>query len=186
MGDEMILSVEARKEGKWTETDVLRTLSQDCLGMICMNSPLFGFLAGVHDRGRNQRFKPKGLPKDVSRSIKKLYKEYGSALFDTPSYLTLRELKSVDWENETVKLTGMIEKKRLDKLKEQIKQGKPDWALVYPYALAATSEDWVDFELQVPVKFQFADFYEHVVKKLSSLGYADDDVRIVFWFEEDR
>jgi hypothetical protein len=102
-----------------------------------------------------------------------------------PSYLTLRELKSVDWENETVKLKGAIEKKRLDKLQEQIRQGNPDWTLVYPYALASTLEGSVHFELQVPTKFQFAGFYEHVVKKLSDLGYPDDDVRIVFWFVED-
>jgi hypothetical protein len=178
---EMILFAEVKKGGKWAESDILRTVHHDT---IFMSSILFAFLAGVDDRCDNQRFKPKGLPENASHTVKEYYERLAS-ISAAPSYLTLRELKTVDWENETVKLKGMIEKKRLDKIHEQIRHGNPDWTLVYPYALASSDRDDVHFELQVPVKFQFADFYEHVVKKLSNLGYSYEDARIVFWFRED-
>ena len=177
----MILFAEVKKEGKWAESDVLRTVDHDT---IFMNAILFAFLAGVDDIGHNERFKPKGIPEDASDAAKEYYGRL-AGISVAPSYLTLRELKTVDWENETVTLKGLMDKKRLGKLQEQIRQGNPDWTLVYPYALASSDPDDVHFELQVPTKFQFADFYEHVVKKLSNLGYPDDDARIVFWFRED-
>ncbi len=63
---EMILFAEVRKDEKWTESDALRNVDHDT---IFMNSILFPFLAGVDDIGDNERFKPKGIPEDLSKEV---------------------------------------------------------------------------------------------------------------------
>jgi hypothetical protein len=62
---------------------------------------------------------PKGLPKDASREIKKLSKEYG-ADGHSHSYFTLDEIFAYDWQQRTVN-EGFVS---LSEYKEWVKNGK--------------------------------------------------------------
>ena len=62
------------------------------------NYQLFGVLAGVRYAPTEQypMIEPRGIPDDVSKPVADSYGEWGSDAH-TPSYLTLSELKQIDW-----------------------------------------------------------------------------------------
>jgi hypothetical protein len=62
------------------------------------NYQLFGVLAGVRHQPNDQYpfIEPRGIPDDVSKPIQDSYEEWDIDAH-TPSYLTLSELKQIDW-----------------------------------------------------------------------------------------
>jgi len=62
------------------------------------NYQLFGVLAGVRHRPNDDYpfIEPRGIPDDVTKAVLDCYDEWGVDAH-TPSYLTLSELKEIDW-----------------------------------------------------------------------------------------
>lgn len=191
MGCDIHLYVEKKKNGKWVSA---QGLVKDEDGNLDVPYPdilfddrnyeLFAFLAGVRDYWGNQYFKPKGFPKNASEEIKKIYKRWGLDAH-TPSYLTLKELKSVNWEDKMIKESGKMDKKQWKKLKKSIDSGKPNWDLLYPHCLETNIKSHVPFEVSIPIKVYLKRFYDIVVERLYTYDWKckEDEIRIVFWFD---
>jgi hypothetical protein len=75
------------------------------------NYQLFGVLAGVRQCS-DQKFERKGFPEDASPIVRGIYEQWGGDAH-TPSYLTLKELKSIDWEKECVPESYWVTERQL-------------------------------------------------------------------------
>lgn len=145
---------------------------------------LFGVLAGVR-REDLQVFNRKGLPVDCSRLLKDQYKDWGEDAHSV-SYLTLAELKTYFNAKNEVTFKGMIEIKQYKEFLKTKKSNKPNYDLLYPYCRWTTCEGYTSFEEKVPISFSFKNFYDEVISKMEKLKYSsdsDEDIRIVFWFD---
>ena len=147
------------------------------------NYNLFGFLAGVRNQ-ENQYFKPKGFPKNASKEIKKIFKSWGRDAH-TPSYLTLAELKEIDWKDRMIKVSGLKQKDEIKKLKKSLKTKNPNYDLIYPYCQWTNQKNYESFEVSIPISYYFKDFYERVVDKIQYYDWdcKKEEIRIVFWFD---
>ena len=147
---------------------------------------LFGFLAGVRDYGNNQRFPMKGIPHDVSREILKAFNIWGLDAHSA-SFLTLSELKSIDWDNDIISYSGIMAQKELLKLTESLQTESPRWELLNDLAdwMGPRMKSPTEFTIEVPIRVLFRSFYEKVVMGLDQLkgNLSDDQIRIVFWFD---
>lgn len=149
------------------------------------NYDLFAFLAGV--RGDGQHFARKGFPEDASQQVKEECWEYGSD-GHSHSYLTLRELQTVNWDDETFMMDqeGIMPNEQWPKFEETVKAGKPDYNLLYPHWAAGGDPETSSYhEWQIPRKILLQDFNDKVMKFLPSLciDCTPDEIRIVFWFD---
>ena len=144
---------------------------------------LFGFLAGVRD-STNQHFEPRGFPEDASKEVSTVYNGYGSDAH-TPSYLTLEELKSVDWDHEMIIIERLFLKRQLEEFKKSIDVGKPNYDAITTWcSWTSDTENWEYAEIEVPIKYQFMNFYRFM-NQLHNYDWSckDDEIRIVFWFD---
>jgi len=152
---------------------------------IGQNYNLYGLLAGVRDKWDNQFFEAKGFPQDASDDISAYYEYYEEDVY-SPSYLTLKELRSLDWDRHRMMVGGMMKRAQWERLKRTLDEKRPDWNLLYPYSAWSNekTKDVVKFKLRAPVKVICNDFYPHVIQRLDELkgDCADDEIRIVFWF----
>jgi hypothetical protein len=113
MGCDIHLFVEKKKWGKWVSCDEWR--EDDCCDdkVMRLHRPIyrerdyttFAMLAGVRSwLTIDQKFPTKGFPKDASKEVRKLYNVYGGngehSDAHSASYLTLTELKAIDWTKE--------------------------------------------------------------------------------------
>lgn len=174
---------------KWEPAQGFVTIDDDCVDVpyhdrfTDRDYLLFGFLAGVRDP-ENQYFKAKGFPSDACKEVKTVYDGYGSDAH-TPSYLTLKELRNVDWDNIKIKISRMFLKEQLEKFRESEKNNKPDYNIIRTWCTwASDNENWVKAEIEVPIRHQFSHFY-YFMNDLHSYDYRckDDQIRIVFWFD---
>lgn len=155
------------------------------------NYILFGILTNgkVRENGYGF-FEPKGFPVDASEFVRKEFEEYG---FDahTPSYLNFQEIEDFLVKNEIkVKVSGMIEKDRLVKIKKLLK--KKDYTqneldkLLYPYYGMTTMENCASFEIEVPIKFEIDSFLRYIdnaEKYQWGFSGGKDKIRILYWFD---
>jgi hypothetical protein len=179
MGCDIHLFVEERVDnGKWEyvqEIDVNR------------NYDLFGFLAGVRDDNNLQHFPRKGFPNDASKTVIGQYDEW-DLNGHSHSWLTLEELQTVNWDDEkaTIKQSGVVRNDDWDKFQESVKSGKPDYWFSYSAAVVGKgAENFSYHEWECPLKEQFDEFIEGVVKYLPKICETTNpnDIRIVFWFD---
>jgi hypothetical protein len=144
---------------------------------------LFGFLAGVRD-STNQHFEPRGFPKDASKEVRDQFVAWNGDAH-TPSYLTLEELKAVDWDNELVTIDRLFRKDQLEAFNKSVSAGEPDYDLITTWcAWSSDKENWIHSTIEVPIKYQFQRFY-HFMNKLQTYSWVSkpDEIRIVFWFD---
>lgn len=127
MGCDIHMYTERRVNGKWVHADPsVRSFSESNESRINIHVPyqhqiykgrnylLFGVLAGVRT-SECQKFEPKGFPEDASLIVREMYDQYGSDAH-TPSYLTLKELESIDWNKECVPQTYNVTERQLKEL----------------------------------------------------------------------
>jgi hypothetical protein len=174
------------------------------------NYDLFAILADVRNgrgfagvktgEGFNVIAEPKGIPSDMSKIVAADYEEWMGDAHST-SWLTLRELKDFNWNQETHH-TGVI---NIGQYAEYVKLGHPNsWSSGASgsmvrylsldqanYYLKGKLE--LDEELSYYVRVSWTEkysesagnFLEYSMPELEKLSVSDDqdDVRIVFWFD---
>ena len=147
---------------------------------------LFAFLAGVRDDEQTQKFPLKGIPEDANEEIRKAFKLWSHGAHSA-SFLTLTELKSIDWDNDTISYTGMMAHAEALKLTESLLTESPRWDLLDDLAewMGPRMKNPTEFTIDVPIQVLFRSFYEKVVMGLDDLkgDLSDDQIRIVFWFD---
>jgi hypothetical protein len=192
MGCDIHLYIEKKIKGKWIPAQGFMQTSDEERSVpdVPFNDRfndrdylLFGFLAGVRD-STNQHFEPKGFPDDASKEVKRVYEGWEGASH-TPSYLTLAELKSVDWDHEMIKIDRLFLKKQLKAFNESVAKGKPNYNLIDTWCGGTNDmKNWVHAEIERPIRFEFRRFYD-LVFWLNSYDYRckEDEIRIVFWFD---
>lgn len=208
MGCDIWLYVEKwnEKEGEWEYVD---TSYEETRGTYKYYQPsiwphrnydVFAILADVRN---SHNFipisQPKGMPECVSDYINKKYEEFGE-YGHSHSYFTLKELKEYDW-NKTATISGWVDETRYKEWKLGIpptEYCESIWGKIYQ----TVSNQEMDFIIDginprkegikyfTQVKWDksyrdgFKGFYDKVIPKLQSLSDGDDEnVRIVFWFD---
>lgn len=142
---------------------------------------LFGWLAQVRTSQPNG-FQPRGFPKECSEAVLQEYEAWRVDAHD-PSFLNLSELK--DKFSGTVRVAGMMDTEQLDSLMASIRNGTPNWDLLYPYCGWSSGKNYERFALDVPMKWLFRRFYRQVICEMERHTWSDvgGEPRIVFWFD---
>ena len=153
------------------------------------NYDMFGCLFGVRNYAGFRPIAPdRGLPNDISWYVEKDYKEWYDDGAHSVTWITWKEIKSIDWEEEGesedarvhVYIDGKYyykflwsnelteeEWEKLSKQKKLVK-GSTEYRLEKIKRREALTEDWeLLFELM-----------EFLAKK-----YGDENVRLVVWFD---
>lgn len=172
MGCDIHAFAEVRRDGQWETVGAVfpldkfgakwekRTHTEEPFGW--RNYGMFGFLAGVrNDSAVEPLSAPKGLPPDISPKVREAA-EYWEADGHSHSWLSLRELDSVDYE-------GPVENRRYTR---QVGPNSFDGGATAP-AGAGVLEKRADF---------LGEHFMRHLEVLRTLG-APDDVRVVFWFD---
>lgn len=191
MGCDIHMYIEKKIDGKWIPAQGFMHVYSDDRTLDVPYADrftdrdylLFGFLAGVRDC-TNQHFVPKGFPKDASKEVSGVYNGYGSDAH-TPSYLTLKELQSVDWDNEMITIGREFLKHQLETFRKSVTEGTPHYDAITTWcSWASDKENWEYAEIEVPIKYQFMNFYRFM-NKLNSYDFRcnENEIRIVFWFD---
>ncbi|MFX1250339.1 MAG: hypothetical protein ACFFCZ_01830 [Promethearchaeota archaeon] len=197
MGTSIWIYVEKKVKGKWIPA---QGLLKDDAGEPDLPLPdmiyserdflLFDFLTGFTTK-EAQYFEAKGLPSDISPEIKKLFERFWPDV-RLSSYLTLKELESVDWDHYTVKCQGYVYEEYQEIFEKELAKpiDKRNYSLIealYSDTLTGKLYKW-----EAPIKYAFRKFYKNVVENLilywQDWDYEDDEdfdpskIRIVFWF----
>jgi hypothetical protein len=188
MGCDIHIYVESKEDGKWKHAQGLVDGEVPYGDQLYhgRNYTLFGFLAGVRESDK-QHFNAKGFPEDASKEVKKIWDEVKGD-YHTPSYLTLKELQGVNWDDPIV-VSGMMEKGRITGLMKEAKKKHPDYGKIYgellfPYCAWTNDTNSKPFRIEVPRRHEFKDFLEIVEKRLPRYSWeGPENVRIVFWFD---
>jgi len=151
------------------------------------NYDLFGILAGVRNYvNATPISKPKGIPEDASYRVKDGIKDWGVD-GHSHSWLTWKEIKEYNWAEKyqdgrvsTIVInTGKeLGKASYTSLQEESAEelAKRGIKLVY---LERTAKDLIPFEWK-----GFFDYMRYLAEgDESTSGYGDENVRIVFWFD---
>ena len=191
MGCDIHMYVEKKRNGKWMNAQSVLKLYEDSPPDVPhsdsfysdRNYEVFGFIAGVR-REDLQYFEAKGFPKDACAEVKALYEDWGCDAH-TPSYLTLGELQEAqtNCKERTIKESGMMDKKQWAMMQKEIKKKEPNWSKRFPYCAETTCENYVPFELNVPIAEVFK--LDKWTWKLKGYDFScgDAELRIVFWFD---
>lgn len=98
------------------------------------NYALFGILAGVRwDPPTGPYIRPRGIPNDVSESVKSHYEQWDCDAH-TPSYMTLNELKKIQWSDYTGEYVDVNDFRDMDntiKKMEDLSQNPEDIRCVF-------------------------------------------------------
>lgn len=148
----------------------------------------YGF-AGVNTgRGFIPIDEPRGLPNDVTEEVKKMSDDYGSD-GHSHSYFTVREIKEYNWDQVTSHC-GVVNNKEYAIFKEK---GKPEsWSgSIWGPDVNMVSNEEMDGSNNKYTSVEWTETYRESAGKrffdaihfLSSMAENDDDVRIVFWFD---
>jgi hypothetical protein len=143
----------------------------------CRNYDLFSLLANVRNGTWGEEIKPisqpRGLPHDVSYSIKELSEEFGED-GHSHSYLYLEELENFDWKSRKIKHSAYVSK-------EQKEAYEIDG--IKPSSYSAWSSTGVVLDWEETYYEGFAKgFVDNILPQLKELKKWGK-VRIVFWFD---
>lgn len=193
VGCDIHMYVEKKKNGKWVPAQGM--IKDEDSGIMDVPYPdtfynernylLFGFLTGGEVRREmNSPFKLKGFPKNASPEIRKIYEQYGCDAH-SPSYLTLEELETIDW-NTTVPESGLMQRKQATIFKRELKKPieKRNYDLMYPYCQGTNMNDYVEVAWEIPISYEFKIFRSRI-SLLHTYDYKckPSEIRIVFWFD---
>ena len=190
MGCDIHMYIEKMRNGKWVPAQGFVEIDDGVIDVPYNDRfsdrdyLLFGMLAGVRD-STNQMFEPKGFPSDASPELNAVYKGW-EPVAHTPSYLTLAELNGLNWDGSAIIIKRMFQKNQLKAFRNSVKKGDPDYSIIQSWcSWASDRENWVEAEIQVPMKYQFSRFYYNVVSRLHSYDRRcnENEIRIVFWFD---
>lgn len=147
------------------------------------NYDLFGILADVRngvgfagcDRGDgfNPIDEPRGLPDDVSPEIEKKSDDWGGD-GHSHSYFTVKELLDYDW-TQTTKHRGFVSSAEAAKFRRTGE--KPD-----SWCGWTNQKNYEQIEWEEPYSESAGHFLTDIIPELQKLG-SDEDVRMVFWFD---
>lgn len=202
MGCDIHINVEVRKNGIWNHVKKLWGTWDNDINTYkeiyeSRNYILFALLANVRNQyNLTPISQPKGLPKDITISVKEESNEWGTD-GHSHSWLTLKELIEFNWENEFLN-EGCV---NAAQFKDYLDNGKPSsWCrgvgLVSVETPTSTRNMIENYGLQHPFlektytvvswsenyKSYCSEFFEKTIPKLKELG-KPEDVRIVFWFD---
>lgn len=148
------------------------------------NYQRFATLAGVRNYGNTTPIdKPRGIPKDCNKHIKKDYQKWGCDAH-TPSWFTLSELIKYQETNPVSKYSGYISPESAKKLDEE--NVLPD-----TWCQGTSDKTWVfrEWECKSKVLIPMIDGLKERLKEQlyfvrddRVLEYADN-IRIIFWFD---
>lgn len=159
------------------------------------NYMLFGLLAGVRNHEVTPISVPRGVPEDLSESLKV---EWENWIGDghTPSYFLLKEL--LDAKESRVIYTGFV---GIEQYKEFKINGRPQKWTWDPYLEKRISNEEMDRILKIlpfldegeeycseiiwhhPYKEICPPFWEEDLEKISQLDSDSNNIRCVFWFD---
>lgn len=188
MGCDIHMYVEKKHKGKWINIDYwkLDDYYENKPGdykfeIVEMygdrNYRLFAVLADVRNYSNNKPIsEPKGFPDDASWIVKEEYERWiGDG--HSHSYLTLSELKKHAKENNVTKYSGMVSPKAA----AEIDRG------IFPelWCMETTDKDWVyrEWEEKECVLDPLIKVLEERAKEWVWGDINNDDIRIVFWFD---
>lgn len=192
MGCDIHVYIEKKKDGKWVPAEGLIRSSDGTLDVpyparfyTNRNYDLFGFLTGGEVR-RNPGIylsKPKGLPKDISPEIKRQSEVWGSGAHNH-SWLTLKELRSVDWNKAKIIQSGMMDDETWKIIRAEVRKKFPDRRKITNYCQFTNTKGHKSHQWKTPIRVAFEDFYERL-NLMHSYDYEckDDEIRMVFWFD---
>lgn len=181
-----------RKDG-WAEIMIADNVGFDYMDLIngSRDYGLFYLLAGVRGDEKYTSYPPiaapKGLPKDRDALLKKEY-DYDDlpdhVMFHHPSYITLQELKESGY-GELMRLQGWVDIEDFEYAEQKLRQGEK-----YQLHFMDVKEDAYRREGKV---YKEWDGYlnlnlTYMIEKMEKLKKErqiekDDEVRIVFWFD---
>ena len=154
------------------------------------NYSLFGVLADVRNYDGNVPMdEPRGLPDDVSETIKEASDRWGDD-GHSHSWFTARELFDYQEENSSTLHQGMISAEQDEELKKGIKPTTwCQWTNSPGYVKRAWVEDGCVLDNLIDAvkkrmaeKFWIWDFLDEE-KKAERFNQEADNFRIVFWFD---
>lgn len=146
------------------------------------NYNLFGLLSAGCRTEHEFSFAPRGMPLVCSDEVRSA-NEWWDADGHSHSYLYLHELREMQAHIQTamIEISGMIDPDRLQKLRDTIAAGEPDWTLLFPYCQGTSDQTWVKFKQDVSAQFYFGDCLKKIIDSFD--GIEGDNHRIVFWFD---
>jgi hypothetical protein len=167
MGTGITLYLEVKKDGAWQH------VSKPSVGQ---SYDMFGILADVRNYVNAKPIsEPKGLPDDLSATVKQAAELYGEWDGFSFSYLTQKEIADYDWNQ-------VCHDSRLNTVNKKTGEIISKASYTNPDCLSA------DFELkQIDVTAKSVlegSSYEVLFNDMSKLAqeYGSENVRIVFWF----
>ena len=153
------------------------------------NYSLFSILANVRNYGNNEPIcEPKGIPNDCCEDIMKEYEKWGCDAYSA-SYFTLKELKEYKSTRKFTKFRGMISQEQIKQLENGIKPNS--WCQgtnMEGYEFREWTEEYCELDPIIEsMEKRICDecwiWYETEEEKQEKLKKYEDDVRIVFWFD---
>ncbi len=158
------------------------------------NYELFAFLAGVRNYGDNESFGfDRGFPEDACRITKKEYDSWDCDAH-TPGYCTLKELKEAVKGVRKIRREGAVTKEQADRYRET-GETPDNWAQGVGCWIGIAPEyqdrfEWMVWEDEVNCFDRLLQAIEQRKVDVFYWGYADrddgsedDNIRIVFWFD---
>lgn len=192
MGCDIHMYKEKFVDGKWLAADewIAYDYGDDDKGLEVpwqkrftdRNYDLFGLLAAGVRREHPFSFQPRGLPFDACREISDNAERYGEDGHNH-SYLFLHELKAMARyaERAVILVGGMKDRDELAALRASIASGCPDWNLIFPYCQSTNDPKQIDFEIDIPASFYFAEPLKRIIDSFD--GIDGENHRIVFFFD---
>lgn len=150
------------------------------------NYLLFSLLADVRNYGGNKSFEfDSGVPDDVSDKTLSEYERWGDDAH-TPGWATLKELKEAKAQTPKVKRKGFVIKKEADKYREDGTQ-PTEWCQGV-YGPHAVNFEWLEWEDD---NDEFDTLIDAMIERKMDIFWQrdksstehDEDIRIVFWFD---
>jgi hypothetical protein len=153
------------------------------------NYILFGILTNGQVRGKGYGiFSCKGIPTDCSDFVSSQIK-YWSIDGHSHSYLTFDEIEKGLSSLQKIKISGLILKNQLKKVKAILKRkifSSDELAKhLYPYCQGYSGNDinkYVQFDIDVPVIFEIDNFMRYINTHIYDWK-EKNNIRLVFWFD---
>ena len=196
MGCDIHIYLEKKNNnGKWESLDYYKKSSYSKSGFEVIpiydsrNYSLFSVLADVRNYGDNEPIcKPKGIPNDCYEDIDKEYKEWGWDAHSA-SYFTLKELKDYKATHNITKFRGMISQEQIKDLENGVKPN--NWCQrtnMEGYEFREWTEEYCELDPIIEkIEQRICDecwiWYKTEEEKEKKLRKYENDVRIVFWFD---
>ncbi|SAL26129.1 hypothetical protein [Caballeronia telluris] len=192
MGCDIHLYKEKFVEGKWVTADEWEAydFGDDDKGIEVpwkkrfteRNYQLFGLLSKGVRSVHPFSFEPRGLPFDPCAEIAQEAERWGED-GHSHSYLFLHELNAMlrYVEAKTIPISGMKDKEGLEALNASIASGSPNWDLLWPYCQWTSSDQYVEFNVDVPASLYFGESLQKIIDGFE--GMDGENHRIVFFFD---